>query len=217
MLRARYAEAPPIGAGAGIMSRGSIDALRIHGVRIDVRGPRPSTPSLLAANHVSYLDPIAVMAIHPCLPAAKKQVADWPVFGSLARAGGIHFIDRGNRADGARVVRAFTATLEAGTSALNFPEGTTSDGEKTLPFRPGGFAAARIAGAPVVPVALRYEPRSLAWTGSATFVPHYLTFCAERTSTVRVRFGEPIRQGKSDAETAAECRAVVDRMLAEMG
>jgi 1-acyl-sn-glycerol-3-phosphate acyltransferase len=214
-LAALPAEERPTGAGAEVLSRASQKALRIHGLSIDLRGAFPAGPALYVSNHVSYLDPVVLMALRPCLPAAKREVQGWPVFGPLAKAGGVHFIERGSRRDGARIVLALAATLRAGVSALNFPEGTTSDGARTLPFRAGGFGAAAAAGVPVVPIALRYQPQSLVWTGDATFLPSYLRFSALPSSRVLVRVGEPIAPGLPERELAEQSRAVIDRFLAE--
>lgn len=202
--------------GASILSEGCARALRIHGVELESSGPKPQSPALLAANHVSYLDPIAIAALYPCVPVAKAEVSRWPVFGLVARLAGVHFVDRGSREDRARVVSALAKTLRAGVSALNFPEGTTSDGAGTRPFRARGFEAARLAGVPVVPIAVRLEPSSLAWTGDATFLPHYLQFAAVERPRIRIRAGEPLAPSTEPAELAARCRAVIDRLLEEM-
>ncbi len=215
-LRAQRARPGGALAGALILSEACADALRIHGVELEVSGAAPPEPALLVANHVSYLDPIAILALWPCLPVAKIEVSRWPVFGPLARMAGVHFVDWSCREDRTRVVSALAGTLVAGVSALNFPEGTTSDGLRTQPFRTGGFEAALMTGAPVIPVAVRLEPKSLAWTGDASFLPHYLRFSAEARPRIRVRAGEAIAPLGDPAALAARCRSAVDRLLEEM-
>ena len=61
-----------------------------------------------------------------------------------------------------------------------------------LPFRPGMFGVAVRARVPVVPVALAYDPPSLAWVGDATFLPHYLTLATRRGARAIVRLGTPL-------------------------
>lgn len=203
-------------ARASILSEGCAQALRIHGVDLEVSGAKPPGPALLVANHVSYLDPIAILARWPCVPVAKVEVSRWPVFGPIARLAGIHFVDRSRPEDRARVVSSLAKTLHSGVSALNFPEGTTSDGARTKPFRSRGFEAARLAGVPIVPLAVRLEPPSLAWTGDASFLPHYLRFAALQRARIRIRVGEAIPACGDAAGLAVECRAAVDRLLEEM-
>ncbi|HEY6005132.1 MAG TPA: lysophospholipid acyltransferase family protein, partial [Anaeromyxobacter sp.] len=115
----------------------------LHGIEIHGEGPVPVGPALLAANHVSYLDPIAVGALVPCVPISKVDVSAWPVIGGFARDLGVLFVDRGNGHSGMRVLRDAARTLAGGVSVLNFPEGTTTAGDRVLRFREGLFAVAR--------------------------------------------------------------------------
>ena len=91
----------------------------------------------------------------------------------------------------AKVLRAALRILEEGTSILNFPEGTTTEG-RMLPFRRGIFGAARIARVPVVPVAVGYESTELYWTGNQTFMPHYWRTARRTSTTAYLNFGEPM-------------------------
>jgi 1-acyl-sn-glycerol-3-phosphate acyltransferase len=175
-----------------LFREGARAALRVHGVEVIAEGGEIPVQAMLVSNHVSWLDPLVVAAHVPCVPVSKADVARWPVFGPLARGLGVVFVARGDVGSGASALRSVRAALDAGSCVLNFPEGTTSDGDDVLPFRPGMFGLGLRAGAPIVPVAIRYEPRSLAWTGDATFVPHYLALAASRGARVVVRIGAPI-------------------------
>jgi 1-acyl-sn-glycerol-3-phosphate acyltransferase len=181
------------------------DVLALHGITCVVSGAPVPVQAVLVANHVSWLDPLVVAAHVPCLPVSKLDVSGWPVVGGLARELGVVFVARGDARSGARALRGVLAALDAGACVLNFPEGTTSPGDAVLPFRPGLFGLALRTGAPIVPVAIRYEPRSLAWTGEASFLPHYLALAASRGARVSVRFGEPLAP-----PTGAGARAVAE-------
>jgi 1-acyl-sn-glycerol-3-phosphate acyltransferase len=100
-------------------------------------------------------------------------------------------------------------------SVLNFPEGTTSDGERVLPFRRGIFGLARHACVPVVPVALRFDDPELAWFGDALFLPHYARLLGRPETVVRVRFGGPLTPERygSATDLADEARSAVEHML----
>jgi 1-acyl-sn-glycerol-3-phosphate acyltransferase len=187
----------------------------VLGVEADVRGRLPSGPVLLASNHVSWLDPIVVAAALPCVPISKLDLRGWPVFGPLAGRLGVIFHARGDGASGLRVLREAEAALQAGLAVLNFPEGTTSDGRAVLRFHKGLFGLAARHGVPVVPVALRYEPAELAWTGDATFLPHYLRLAARRRSRVVLSLGEPLHgaPGGDAAALAAAVRGQVAALL----
>lgn len=191
--------------------------LHLHGLEVDATGPIPIGPVILAANHLSWLDPIVIAALVPCAPVSKLDVARWPVIGSIARELGVVFVSRGDPASGARALNAAASALAHGVSVLNFPEGTTTLGTTVLPFRPGIFGTARRAGIPVVPVALAYHPRSLAWVGDATFLPHYLALATRRHARATVRFGTALRPtaGMRAAELASAARAEVQRLLGE--
>jgi 1-acyl-sn-glycerol-3-phosphate acyltransferase len=191
--------------------------LRIHGVEVVAGGAEVPLQAVLVSNHVSWLDPLVVAAHVPCVPVSKADVLSWPVFGPLARDLGVVFVSRGDVRSGADALRSVRAALDAGTCVLNFPEGTTSEGDGVLPFRPGMFGLALRSGAPIVPVAIRYQPRSLAWTGDATFVPHYLALAGSRGARVSVRVGAPLapRLDGSPREIADEARARVAALLGE--
>lgn len=187
--------------------------LRHHGIEAAVEGLPPPGPALLACNHVSWLDPIVVAASAPCAPISKLDVRSWPVVGSLAGQLGVIFYDRGNHSSGREVLRAAERALLDRVALLNFPEGTTTDGTGVAPFHKGLFGLALRLGVPVVPVALRYQPADLAWTGDATFMPHYLRLAARGTSRVRLRFGEPV-QPADHASASQLAAAVRERVVA---
>jgi 1-acyl-sn-glycerol-3-phosphate acyltransferase len=200
-----------------LFREGARAALRVHGVEVVAEGAEIPVQAVLVSNHVSWLDPLVVAAHVPCVPVSKADVARWPVFGPIARDLGVVFVSRGDIGSGASALRSVRAALDAGSCVLNFPEGTTSDGDDVLPFRPGMFGLALRSGAPIVPVAIRYEPRSLAWTGDATFVPHYLALAASRGARVVVRIGAPIpvSGGASPRQLAELARERVRALLHE--
>ncbi|MEU1751761.1 lysophospholipid acyltransferase family protein [Micromonospora matsumotoense] len=156
-------------------ARGTARAL---GARLAVRGRLPRRRALLVANHVSWLDILAVLAVAPARLLAKREVRNWPVLGLLARAGGVLFVDRSRPRDLPRTVARLAATLRAGHPVAVFPEGTTwcgvapsADCRPRRGFRPAAFQAAIDAGAPVVPLRISY--RSAA-TGATTTAAAFL-------------------------------------------
>lgn len=136
--------------------------------------PGATTGTLVVANHISWLDALALLAVQPATLLAKREVGQWPVVGTLVRRAGTRFIDR----DGLRglpdTVRELAALLRSGQSVVVFPEGTTWCSAPGGPFRRATFQAALDAGAPVRPVTLTYTcqgaPTTLpAYVGDGTF------------------------------------------------
>jgi 1-acyl-sn-glycerol-3-phosphate acyltransferase len=200
---------------AQLLSDGCSRVLRGHAIDVQVQGQWPDRPALLVCNHVSYLDPVAVMAARPSLPMAKVEVRGWPLIGGLLSALGVRFVRRDSAVSGAGAIRWMARTLEEGASVLTFPEGTTTDGSAVLPFRPGAFVAARHAGVLVVPVAISYGSSELSWTGDQSFVPHYLKLASRERTAVCVAAGEPLRPSRytTDLELARRAQAAVSELL----
>ncbi|GAA4870290.1 lysophospholipid acyltransferase family protein [Actinomycetospora straminea] len=129
------------------------------GVHVRHRGPAiPPVPpgALVVANHVSWLDVFALHAVAPVRMLAKTEVRQWPVLGIMAARAGTVFLDRDRLRDLPGAVAGLADALRAGTPVGVFAEGTTRCGRDLGPFRPAAFQAAYEAGAPVVPVAVRY-------------------------------------------------------------
>jgi 1-acyl-sn-glycerol-3-phosphate acyltransferase len=130
--------------------------LRLLGVGLAVQGtPRPGG-KLLVANHISWLDILAIDAVAPARFVSKSEVRHWPVFGWLATAAGTLYIERERPRDALRVVHQMAAALQAGETLAVFPEGTTADGHALLPFHANLLQGAIATATPVQPVALRF-------------------------------------------------------------
>ena len=131
---------------------------------------------LLLSNHVSWLDIFAIDSIAPASFAAKAEIASWPLAGTLVARAGTVFIERGRRHAVHGVILRMGEKMQAGLRAAVFPEGTTSDGRRLLPFHGNLVQAALNAGAPMVPIGIRYvdpdgEPSHAAlFIGDTTFL-----------------------------------------------
>jgi 1-acyl-sn-glycerol-3-phosphate acyltransferase len=138
------------------------------GVRVRGRGPAVRPGSLLVANHVSWLDVVALLALAPLRPVAKREVRGWPGIGVLASVTGAIFVDRSRPKTLPATVAEVAAALRAGRSVAVFPEGTTFCGASRGAFRPAMFQAAVDAGAPVLPMAIGYGSPAAAFVGDDT-------------------------------------------------
>ena len=118
----------------------------ILGVRITVIGhAADQQPLLIIANHVSWLDIVVITAVVPVVFVAKREVASWPIVGMLAKLLRTVFVDRSHRHSTGQVNRTIAARLAAGDKVVLFAEGTSSDGNRVLPFRTALIGAAREA------------------------------------------------------------------------
>jgi len=202
-------------AGSAALSRLAAEICAVHGYRVHVGGAVPLGPVVLVANHLSYIDPLVLTSLVPCVPLTKREVSRWPLVGALGRAHGVVFVRRDDARSGAAGLLAARRALLAGVSVLNFPEGTTTCGEAVLPFRRGVFGLARRLRIAVVPIALDFDEDELCWTGDARFLPHYFRAAARRGGVVRVRFGCPMTPERYESadSLAGEARAVIAHML----
>jgi 1-acyl-sn-glycerol-3-phosphate acyltransferase len=125
------------------------------GLPMVVRGkPRPG---LLVANHISWIDIVAVMALEGDVRlVAKREVGAWPVIGRLAARQRAIFIDRESPRRLPAVVGEAAQALREGATVAVFPEGTTGCGVCPVPMRPAFFQSALDAGVPVTPVTLSF-------------------------------------------------------------
>jgi 1-acyl-sn-glycerol-3-phosphate acyltransferase len=145
--------------------------LALLGLRLRPGGRFHVGPQLIVANHVSWLD---IMAVHAICPQArfvsKADVKAWPLLGGLIVQAGTLFIERENRRDALRVVHQSAEALKAGDTVAFFPEGTTSDGHHLLPFHANLLQAAVVTGVPVQPLALRFSEPGHAVSPSAAYI-----------------------------------------------
>ncbi|RZU50019.1 1-acyl-sn-glycerol-3-phosphate acyltransferase [Krasilnikovia cinnamomea] len=180
--------------------------LALLGVRLVWRGPLPRPGSLLVANHVSWLDILALHAVLPVRLVAKREVRDWPGVGALAAATGAIFLDRARPRTLPRTVAEVAAALRAGRSVAVFPEGTTFCGARQGRFRPAVFQAAVDAGAPVAPVSIRYDSTGAAFVGDDTLWASVRRVAALRALTVTL-VAAPALRPTEGADRRALARA----------
>ncbi|MEM7604699.1 MAG: lysophospholipid acyltransferase family protein [Myxococcota bacterium] len=181
----------------------------IHGIDVQVTGIRPAGPAVLVANHISYLDPVAILQDMPCAAIAKREVAGWPVIGSVLDTMPVLFVQRSCGYSGARVLRSARRMLASGVSVLTFPEGTTTTGSDVLPFKRGVFGLAAHANVPVVPISVRYESTRFAWVGDDPFVPHYLRSVGEPVIRIHLHYHGAIRRRDGAAKVAEMARRAI--------
>jgi 1-acyl-sn-glycerol-3-phosphate acyltransferase len=153
-----------------IVGRWSAQLLAALGIALQTSGTPRTGPVLLVANHVSWLDILAINAVQPARFVSKADVRHWPLMGWMVACGGTLFIERERKRDALRVVHQVAEALRAGETVAVFPEGTTADGHALLPFHANLLQAAIATEVPVQPVALRYSDRRHAVSPAAAYV-----------------------------------------------
>ena len=189
------------------------------------------TPSLFVGNHTSYLDAMVLGTIIEGCFIAKSEVADWPLIGWLAKLQRTVFVERRSSRT-ANQRDEIGARLAAGDRLILFPEGTSDDGVKVLPFKSALFAVAEtpVAGAPLLvqpfsiaytalaglPVGREWRPL-FAWYGDMEIAPHAWRILTFATVRAEVWFHQPVTIGQygSRKALAEHCFEVVRHGVAE--
>jgi 1-acyl-sn-glycerol-3-phosphate acyltransferase len=140
------------------------------GIALEVKGAAHAGPVLFTANHISWLDILAINAVHPARFVSKADVRHWPVLGWMVACGGTLFIERERKRDALRVVHQVAEALKAGETLAVFPEGTTSDGRGLLPFHANLLQAAISTETPVQAIALRYADAAAPVSLAAAYI-----------------------------------------------
>lgn len=148
--------------------------------------------ALIVANHISWLDIFVLNAIQPCRFVAKSDIRSWPCIGWLCAKTGTIFIVRDKLSDVGRILQGLVRSLACGERVAFFPEGTTAEQGKLLPFHANLFEAAIAAKVPVQPYALRYVDGqgkyhpAADFIGATTMVASVLSILKARAMTVEV-------------------------------
>lgn len=117
---------------------------RVLGIHVNIEGAvTQDAPVLLVSNHTSWLDIPVLSAVAPVSFVAKKEVGSWPFVSSLARLQRTVFVDRGSRQAAGDTASEILDRLKIGDAIVLFAEGTSSDGNRVLPFKTSLFAAVK--------------------------------------------------------------------------
>ena len=190
---------------------------RLLRIRIRVVGePVTGRAVLFVSNHVSWADILAIGSIMPVAFVAKREVGNWPLVGVTARLQRTVFVDRSRRHQTGDAIADMVQRLASGVSVMLFAEGTSSDGNRVLPFRSALIGAVREAGSRAeggiliqpmsigytalngIPMGRQHRP-FIAWYGDLDFMPHIKAMLAQGAIDATISYGKPIASnGDSD-------------------
>jgi 1-acyl-sn-glycerol-3-phosphate acyltransferase len=207
-------------------------ACRLLALKVERRGvPVTARPALFVSNHTSYLDIHVLGGLINGSFIAKQEVAGWPLFGLCAKLQRSVFVDR-RRASSHDQRDAIAERIKAGDGLILFPEGTSNDGNRVLPFKSAllGVATAAPADQPltVQPVSLAYARHSnmpmgralrpfYAWYGDMGLLDHLWRVLGLGPATVVVRFHAPVKATEFDGRKGLtrHCERVVEEGVME--
>ena len=187
---------------------------KLFGLNITVTGtPVQDRGVLMVANHTSYLDIIVLGGTARVSFVAKSEVNTWPFFGLMARLYETVFVERSRRSQAGVARDQLRERLQAGDALVLFPEGTSNDGNRVLPFKSalmgavesevGTDAKGHVRHVPVQPVSISYvgfhgmpmgrENRPLfAWYGDMELIPHLWEAVTAGPASVVIEFHPPM-------------------------
>lgn len=203
---------------------------RVFGLEIEViNKPVRDRQVIYVSNHVSYLDIPVIASVLPVSFVAKADVESWPFFGLLAKLQQTAFISRARAAVG-REKQTLASLLAAGKKLVIFPEGTSSDGSKALPFKSSLLGIALESGEDMLiqpftielaeiddrPVTSQNDRDLYAWYGDMTLMPHFWNFAKTKGAKVKLHFHAPIHVKEiQDRKLLAQtCHELVAGILA---
>ena len=196
---------------------------KLMGATVSTIGtPRQEGPCLIAANHISWTDIILVASVVPATFIAKSDVEQWPVFGMLARIKRSLFVEREKPQETSNFKDAMQERFEHNEIVILFAEGTSSDGNRVLPFKSALFSAVEDKSVPIQPLSIAYTGLGglpmgrrrrpyLAWYGDMDLVPHLWNLLKQGRFETELRFHDALNaQDFNDRKhLALHCEEVV--------
>ncbi len=175
-------------------------ALALYGIRVHVRHRErlhARHAHLIVANHLSYTDILVIASLRPAVFVTSVELKQTPLLGMLAEMGGSLYVERRKRSGLKQEIAEIAAVLGRGHSVVLFAEGTTSNGDRVLPFKYSLFDAAMASRIDILPLCLRYtavngEPLThhnrdrIFYYGGAAFSRHFPRFLTLASIDVEV-------------------------------
>jgi len=164
---------------------------------------------LFVCNHVSWADILAIGTIMPVAFVSKSEVGNWPLVGLAAKLQRTVFVDRSRRHQTGDAISDIVQRLASGIPVMLFAEGTSSDGNRVLPFRSALMGAIKEASARAeagiliqpmsicytglngIPMGRQHRPM-VAWYGDLDFMPHIKELMRTGAPDAVISYGEPI-------------------------
>lgn len=189
------------------------------GLDINIKGTPPDPPFFLVCNHLSYLDVIPLWLNLNATFVAKSEIKSWPFFGWGTKTLGVLFIDRELKRDVHRLNNRISETISKEQGIIIFPEGTSSKGERVLPFNAPLLRYPADEGVPVNYATISYRSSydrwpahlNICWWGDMPFFSHFWELLKIPKFEADITFGEHRITGSDRKELARELHEAVSR------
>jgi 1-acyl-sn-glycerol-3-phosphate acyltransferase len=188
-------------------------------IRLHVHGQLSSQPTLLVANHVSWLDIPCLLGVTDAAFVSKSEVLRWPLVGAMAARAGTIFLARGGRDASTNAADEITWRLASRQSVIVFPEGTTTDGSYVRPFHARLYQAAIRTHSHIQAIAIRYGDehaldRVAPFIDDDELLPHFWKLLGMDRIVVRLHICEPLAANLERRALAAFTRDQICTTLA---
>ena len=131
------------------------------GIRVSLQGRGNGIGNdksmLILSNHLSYTDIFVISSIFPAsFIASVDEVKSDLLLGKATELSGGYFVERRSRSGLRSEIEAISEILDLGINVALFPEGTTSKGDRVLPFKTPLLSIAEKAGVEILPLCIKY-------------------------------------------------------------
>jgi 1-acyl-sn-glycerol-3-phosphate acyltransferase len=158
--------------------------------------PDPDSNPLIVANHISYLDIIAVGSQFRCSFLAKEEVRGWPLIGPLTAGLGCLYLKREDLGSRVAALKRIKTQLKARAVCV-FPEGSTTrqrmpndenwNTGQTWTSLPDATES-KCVGRPIIAIAISYEDHeSAVWVDDMAFLPHLFKTLKAGSTEISIR------------------------------
>ena len=198
---------------------------RVVGARVRVHGTPLKRDVFFIANHISWIDILAMAGASGTAFVAKWELSQVPVIGWLCSLNRTVFVKRENRMGVAEQINALKDALQDNWSVTVFPEGTVTDGHSLLPFKSSMISVLEPPppGVMVQPVVLNYVENSeeIAWVGDETGLHNAMRIMARRgTFPLHITYLEPFSPEEFRGRKAIAAKAreeIEEQLVANLG
>lgn len=188
-----------------------------------INAPDPNKSYLLVGNHLGFIEILMIAAQHECLFVTSQDMRNTPVLGFITEMAGALYVDRQNRMNIKNEMLEIREALEQGFNVVLYPEGTSTNGERVLPFKKTLMTSAAGTGVPILPMVINFrkvngEPMSdkyrdvVCWYGDLTFAGAIIRILSAKSIEADLEFCEEIVVHNEDErrELAAKVQAAVE-------